>query len=220
MNTTAITPSRYWINRTKRHLVLAACAIAAAWLAYLAVPGHDTRHRLSMGTAYSALALLVVCLALGPWKVLRRQPNPVSFDLRRDTGIWAGVFALLHTAVGLTVHLRGRMWMYFFSHLHPLKIQASKFGLANYVGAVAALLFLGLLTISNDASLRSMKARRWKSLQRWTYAAAVLTVLHGALFQSVEGRPAPWLAAYWALVLAAASFQLAGYLARKKRSRG
>lgn len=219
MNTTALTPSRYWIQRTKRHFALAACALAAAWLTYLAVPGHDTRHRLSMGTAYSALALLVVCLCLGPLKILRQRPNPISFDLRRDIGIWAGIFALIHTGIGLTVHLRGRMWMYFFSHLHPLKIQNSKFGLANYVGAVAALLFLGLLTISNDLSLRSLKSRRWKSLQRWTYLAAVLTVLHGALFQSVESRQAPWLAAYWLLVAVALGFQAAGYAAvRKKRN--
>lgn len=218
VNTTALTPSRYWTQRAKRHLALAACAFAAAWLAYLAVPGHDTRHRLSMGTAYSALALLVVCLCLGPWRVLRRRANPISFDLRRDVGIWAGIFALLHTGIGLTVHLRGRMWMYFFRDLHPLRIQNTKFGLANYVGLLAALLFLGLLTISNDLSLRSLKTRKWKSLQRWTYVAAVLTVLHGALFQSVEGRQAPWLMAYWLLIAAALGFQAFGFLTvRKKR---
>lgn len=191
MNTTVLIPSIYWIRRAKRHATLAACAIAAAWVAYLAVPGHDTRHRWSMGTAYSALALLAVCLCLGPWKVLRRRQNPVSFDLRRDVGIWAGVFALLHTGIGLPVHLRGRMWMYFFKQLHPLRIQNTQFGAANYAGLGAALLFLTLLTISNDFALRSLKTRKWKSIQRWTYAAAVLTVVHGALFQSVEGRKAP-----------------------------
>lgn len=171
-----------------------------------------------MGTAYSALALLVFCLCLGPWKVLRGRPNPISFDLRRDVGIWAGIFALIHTGIGLTVHLRGRMWMYFFRQLHPLRIQNTVFGAANYVGAIAALLFLGLLTISNDVSLRSLKTRKWKWLQRWTYAAAILTVAHGVLFQTVESRKAPWLIAFWILVAAALTFQAAGYVAvRRKR---
>lgn len=170
-----------------------------------------------MGTAYSGLALLAVCLCLGPWKVLRRRPNPVSTDLRRDVGIWAGILALAHTGIGLTVHLRGRMWMYFFRQLHPLRIQNTQFGAANYVGLGAALLFLTLLAISNDYALRSLKTRRWKSIQRWTYAAAILTVLHGALFQGVEGRKAPWLAAYWCIVAVALGFQAAGYFAVRKR---
>lgn len=203
----------------RRHLVLAACALAASFLAYAAVPGTDTRHHFSMATAYSGLAFLVVCLSLGPWKILRGRANPVSFDLRRDVGIWAGILALLHTGIGLTVHLRGRMWMYFFRQLHPLRVQNTEFGLANYVGLLAALLFLGLLTISNDISLRSLKARKWKSLQRWTYVAAVLTVIHGVLFQGVEGRKAPWLVAFWLLVILALGFQAAGYYV-VRRNRG
>ena len=82
-----------------------------------------------MASAYAGLFFLAASLSLGPWNVLRRKPNPVSSDLRRDVGIWAGVLALIHTAVGLTVHLRGRMWMYFFKGLHPLRLQNTSFGL-------------------------------------------------------------------------------------------
>jgi len=115
--------SSYWIRRSKRHLLLAAAAVAIVALAYAATPPPDVRHRLSMATAYSGLAFLAVSLWLGPWNVLRQRPNPVSFDLRRDIGIWTGILAIVHTAIGLTVHLRGRMWMYFFKGLHPLKLQ-------------------------------------------------------------------------------------------------
>ena len=87
-----------------------------------------------MGTAYAALGLLVWSLALGPWNVLRRRGNPVSFDLRRDVSIWAGVLAIVHTAVGLTVHLRGRMWMYFFKRLHPPRLQSNAFGPRTILG--------------------------------------------------------------------------------------
>lgn len=219
VTTASLLPTRYWARRVKRHFMLAAAALAMAWLAYLAVPGSDFRHRVSMGTAYSGLALLALCLSLGPWRALRSRANPVSFDLRRDVGVWAGILAILHTAVGLTVHLRGRMWMYFFRDLHPLRIQNTKFGLANYLGLAAALLFLTLLAISNDLALRKLKSRKWKWLQRWAYVAALLTVVHGVLFQSVEGRQFPWLVAFWIIVLAATGFQVAGFFAvRRKRT--
>jgi sulfoxide reductase heme-binding subunit YedZ len=68
-------------------------------------------------------------------------------------GIWTGILAIVHTAIGLTVHLRGRMWMHFFKQLHPLRFQNTQFGFANFTGLVAALLFLMLLAISNDLSL-------------------------------------------------------------------
>jgi sulfoxide reductase heme-binding subunit YedZ len=163
-----------------------------------------------MGSAYAAMLFLAATLWLGPWNVLRRSANPVSFDLRRDLGIWSGILALLHTAVGLTVHLRGRMWMYFFKHLHPLAIQNNEFGAANFIGLASALLFLLLLAISNDLSLRRLGKVRWKSLQRWTYAAAILAVAHGILFQLVEKRRLPWVLLFAAITAIATGIQLLG----------
>ena len=55
------------------------------------------------------MVFFAVSLCLGPWNVLRGRPNPTSFHLRRDVGIWAGILANVHTAIGLRVHLRGRM---------------------------------------------------------------------------------------------------------------
>ncbi len=207
--------NKYWIRRIQRHLSLAASAAFLVWIAYLATPPPDIRHRLSMSTAYAALALLVACLSLGPWNILRRRPNPVSFDLRRDMGIWAGILALLHTGIGLTVHLRGRMWMYFFARLHPLALQKSAFGFANYTGLGAAFLFCMLLAISNDLSLRGLGLRRWKSFQRWTYAAVGLTVIHGIAFQLVEKRRIPWVILFALLSGAVIVVQAAGFARRR-----
>jgi len=197
----------YWIARLRRHVILAGVAAATVWLAYLATPPPDVRHRISLSTAYAAMLFLAVSLSIGPWNILRRKPNPVSFDLRRDWGIWAGMLAIVHTAVGLTVHLRGRMWTYFFKRLHPLAIQNTTFGFANYTGLVAALLFLLLLAISNDLSLRSLGMRRWKSLQRWTYVAFGLTLVHAIAFQIVEKRRLPWLIVFGILSVTALVFQ-------------
>jgi sulfoxide reductase heme-binding subunit YedZ len=174
--------SSYWIQRSERHFALVIVAGAIIAFAYAAMPPPDVRHRFSMATAYASLVFLAVSLWLGPWTVLRQRPNPVSFDLRRDVGIWTGILAIVHTAIGLTVHLRGLMWMHFLDAIHPLKLQNTQFGFANFTGLGAALLFLLLLAISNDLSLRALKARRWKSLQRWTYVAFVLMGAHAIAY--------------------------------------
>jgi sulfoxide reductase heme-binding subunit YedZ len=183
----------YWLRRFIRHFSLALVATAITYLAYAETPPPDVRHRWSMGTAYAALIYLAVSLWLGPWNVLRQRPNPISFDLRRDVGIWTGMLAILHSAIGLTVHLRGRTWKYFFKRLHPVQLQTTQFGFANYTGLGAALFFLLLIAISNDLSLRAMKTKRWKSLQRCTYVAFVLTWAHGIAYQMIEKRHMPWV---------------------------
>jgi methionine sulfoxide reductase heme-binding subunit len=197
----------HWIERSKRHCILATVAISMTTAAYFAMPPPDFRHRLSIGTAYASLAFFAFSLWLGPWNVLRRRPNPVSFDFRRDVGIWTGILALAHTAVGLTVHLRGRMWMYFFKRLHPPALQNSQFGFANFTGLGSALLFIILLAVSNDLSLRRLGARRWKSIQRLAYVAFGLTVIHGIAFQLIEKRRLPWVPLFALIVLLATAIQ-------------
>ncbi len=64
-------------------------------------------HRLAgVGSFDADLADRALALTCG-------KPPAVSLDLRRDTGIWAGILGLLHTGVGQCVHLRGRPWLYY-----------------------------------------------------------------------------------------------------------
>lgn len=220
LTTVTMPRNSYWLRRFRRHFVLATAAVAFAILAYAATPPPDFRHRLSMATAYAGLIFLAASLGLGPWNVLWRRPNPISSDFRRDVGIWTGILAILHTAVGLTVHLRGRMWMYFFKQLRPIRLQNTQFGFANFAGLGAALLFLMLLAISNDLSLRSLGTRRWKSLQRWTYAALVLTAAHGIAYQMVEKRHLPWVLVFTALLIVVAVIQIIGFLGIQRQLNG
>ena len=203
--------SQYWLRRTWRLLLLCGFALLICTVAYLLTPWPDIRHRLSMATAYAALSFFAASLMLGPWNVLRHRHTPVSYDLRRDVGILTGVLALVHTGVGLTVHLRGRMWMYFLKGLHPVRVQANAFGAANYAGLIAAAIFALLLMLSNDWSLRTLGALRWKSLQRWTYSAFVLTVIHAILYQWVEKRHLPWVVFFTATSLIIIVAQSLGY---------
>jgi len=193
-------------------MLLAVAALCIGSAIYALLPAPDLRHRISLASAYVAIIYLAISLALGPYRIWRKLPNPISFDLRRDIGIWVGSLASLHTMVGLTVHLRGRMWMYFLEQLHPVRVQKSLFGLANYLGVAAVLVFLLLVLISNDLSVRKLGTTRWKSIQRWSYVAAGLTVVHGLAYQFVEKRQAWWVAVFLVIVALATGLQVTGLL--------
>jgi len=203
-----------------RHVVIALANIACAAVFWeLFSTRHDVISRLSIATAYPALFLTAAAVSVGPWKVLRGQTNPVSFDLRRDLGIWAGIMALLHTGIGLNVHLRGRPWLYFVDQHY--RVRSDLFGIGNHTGLLAALLFLFLLAISNDFSLRRLGARKWKSLQRWTYMAVAVTLTHAAAYQLVEERRAAYNALLWATLSTCAVLQVAGWwITKQKGSQG
>ena len=211
--------SRYWRNRLIRHVQLGITALSISAGIYAELPPPDVRHRVSMASAYVAIIYLVASLGIGPYRVWRKTPNPVSLDLRRDIGIWAGLLAVLHTVVGLTVHMRGRMWMYFLEKLHPPRIQISVFGFANYLGGIATLLFLLLLLISNDLSLRRLGTLRWKSIQRWSYIAFALIVIHGFAYQYVEKRDAAWVAAIVGALVLVAVVQIVGFVLVRRTGR-
>jgi DMSO/TMAO reductase YedYZ heme-binding membrane subunit len=101
----------------------------------------------------------------------------------------------------------------------PLRIDS--FGLSNYAGLGATLILLLLLTLSNNATLRALGASRWKSLQRWNYAGALLVVAHGAVYQIIEKRAAGFVVAFAAIVLFGLAMQFAGFsMVRKQKKIG
>lgn len=200
-------------RRVRQHRTLFIVSAAALAVVYALIRSDDVLFRLSMATAYASMGLLVFGLVLGPVNVLRRRPNPVSTNLRRDVGIWAGGVALLHVIVGLQVHLRGRMLEYFIDprSRHALPIRLDAFGAANYTGLVAGLILVLLLALSNDLSLRRLGARRWKTLQRANYFGMGLIVVHGVIYQYVEKRQAYFVALFALLAVIAVGLQFAGY---------
>lgn len=208
--------SSYWHQRIARHMVIALANIACVTLFWeLFSIRHDVISRLSIATAYPALFLTAAAVFIGPWNVLRGRMTAVSFDLRRDLGIWAGIMALLHTCVGLNVHLRGRPWLYFIDEHH--RVRHDLFGIGNDTGLLAALLFLLLLAISNDLSLRRLGTRTWKSLQRWTYMAVGFTLMHAVAYQFVEKRQVAYDALLWVTITTIAVLQAAGWWKMKRK---
>jgi len=204
----------------RHHLPLLCVSAAFAAALYFTRPYPDIVTRLSFCTAYPALVLLGITLVIGPWNMIRRRRNPVSSDLRRDIGIWAGILGIAHTAVGQCVHLRGRPWLYYVysPQEHHHGIRHDLFGFANYTGAIAALLLALLLATSNDWSLRGLGKQSWKRIQRWNYFVIALAGAHAIGYLMIEKQKLPFdsvVAACLVLVLVAQAW---GYARRRRLS--
>lgn len=208
-------PNHRFQRRLVHHVAIGVATLALTVVFMRLFPKRDFISQVSIGTAYPALFLTAAAMLLGPLNALWQKPNPVSFDMRRDLGIWAGITALVHTLVGLNVHLRGRMWLYFTNEHHHLRRDA--FGFGNYTGAVAALVFLLLLALSNDLSLRKLGAKRWKFLQQWAYAALGLTAAHAIAYQQIEKRISPFQTVFYATVGILLTFQLLGVFKNRQK---
>jgi methionine sulfoxide reductase heme-binding subunit len=201
----------------QHHGVLGVASTLAMAVAYWLVQSKDPKYRWSMATAYVGLALLGLSLLTGPTNVLRRRPNPVSTDLRRDIGIWAGILSILHFVIGWQVHMPHRYlyWVREVKETGSLVPRTDLFGFANYTGLVAVVVAALLLALSNDRSLRSLGTGRWKALQRWNYALFALVAAHGVAFQVVEKRKLPFVVLFGMMLLAVVLTQLAGIRRRR-----
>ena len=207
----------------KHHLPLFALSAACGAALYFTRPYPDVLSRACFAMAYPALALLVFTLLVGPWKILRKEQTPVSSDLRRDAGIWAGILSILHSVIGQFVHLRGRPWLYYVydqKEHHSIPIRYDLFGLANYTGAFSVVLAIALLATSNDWSLRALGTPRWKQLQRWNYAVFALAAAHSIAYQTIEKQRPPFVATVVVCIGMALSLQIAGLVSRRSRISG
>jgi len=166
-------------GRQMTHVLLALLTFAGCYLTYVLKPELRWFHILTIALGYIALLLLFFTLIIGPFKLLAQRRNPVNINLRRDTGIWAGITGTLHVIFGFQVHMGGDIVLYFFERTHHgLKLALNLFGFSNDVGAVATPILVGLLLLSNDLSVRWLRGPLWKWLQRSNYVLIVLALAH------------------------------------------
>ena len=111
--------SRYWKRRMLRHGVICAGSLVTSFVVFRVTSSPQEIFRVSMATAYAGLLLIGLSLALGPLNVLRSKPSPISFDTRRDIGIWAALFSFAHVVAGLQVHFGGQFSRYFLGEEGP-----------------------------------------------------------------------------------------------------
>ena len=209
--------SRNALGRPLRNAGIAIAGVTACVVALRFYPDRPPSYSVSLATAYLGLLCLAGALVIGPLQVLAGRTPPLSANLRRDLGIWTAVFAVIHVAFGLVVHMGGRIAEYFFRPFHAGAMPVPRldaFGFANDVGLVATAILIMLLAISSNRALRMLGPERWKALQRWSYVATAATALHAAVYQLLDRRAWPFVAACWILFGLILTFQ---YAARRKR---
>ena len=179
---------RAGLRRVIRHATLAALFAGGTLLLYFVADDGPPVQRLSISTAYIGLAFLAATLLIAPLNQLRQQKTPVSTNLRRDIGIWAAIGGILHTVVGLQVHMRGEIVRYFIpdSGWAAVPRGTVAFLAANYTGLAGTIILALLLAISNDLALRTLGTARWKRIQRWNYFLFALVAVHGMLYLALD----------------------------------
>jgi sulfoxide reductase heme-binding subunit YedZ len=183
-------------------------------------PGtRDLASQLTIATGYVATGLLALTLLIGPANLLLRRRNPVSSPLARDTGTWAAIFSVVHVIFGFQVHGNaakvGNFVNYFFFADGVPK--TNSFGLGNWTGLAALVIVAGLLALSNDRSLRELKARRWKNLQRVNYALFALVVLHAFFYGALLRTTSPFTLVLIFTVIAVFAGQTVGIFLYRRR---
>jgi len=194
-------------------IAVASVALTVAIFVTTAYP--RAVHGWSLATAYVALGLAALTLAIGPIRALRGLRVPLSIDLRRDIGIWAALVGLAHVVLGLQVHLGGDLVRYFAETSGGAAVRFDAFGLGNYTGLAATLLLALLLALSSNRALRALGGRRWKRLHRLNYALFALVAAHGLLYQVVEDRAVGGVATLLLVVTGVMAVQAAGFHRRR-----
>ena len=135
-------------------------------------------HALLHPTGEFAARFMILAMMITPLRMLfpsHRWPFWLM-RRRRYLGVAAFGYALLHTIFYL-IDL-GTLTNILSDALKP----------AIWTGWLAFFIFVPLALTSNDAAVRALK-KLWKPLQRWVYAAAILTFAHW-IFLEYELGPA------------------------------
>ncbi|HVB25822.1 MAG TPA: ferric reductase-like transmembrane domain-containing protein [Ktedonobacteraceae bacterium] len=179
-------------QRIITHLLLGGITVVLYLLIGFLVPEGKQVGVLIIALGYLSLLLIGVTLIIGPINLLRSRRNPVNIDLRRDVGIWAAIAGCWHVLLVFrgTV-LNGQILQYFLqTGCCGYSLQLNIYGFSNDSGLFATLLLLLLLALSNAVSLRVLKGKWWKCLQRLTYPLALLALAHtfGYQYLNVRGQ--------------------------------
>ncbi|MDK3074603.1 ferric reductase-like transmembrane domain-containing protein [Sedimentitalea sp. JM2-8] len=142
-----------------------------AFWAYQAATSSNERilHILVHPSGEWAARLLILTLAITPLAMIFRGSDVTRWlkKNRRYFGVAAFAYAAVHSA------------FYLADKASLDRVVSELPRLYIWTGWLAFLIFIPLAATSADWAMRRL-GPQWKSLQRWTYAAAVLTLVHWA----------------------------------------
>jgi len=183
-------------TRYDKPIVFTLCALPLAWLVARAFGiaglslGPNPVEALIHGLGSCGLRLLLITLCVRPAATVLHQPRLMR--LRRMLGLWAFTYIVLHFLSWLGIDQA-------FDARHVVADIAKRPYIT--VGFTALLLLLPLAVTSTDRWMRRL-GRRWHSLHRLIYVAALLGCLHFLWLVKRDWRePALYLVIYGGLML-------------------
>jgi sulfoxide reductase heme-binding subunit YedZ len=186
-------------------LVFAAALIPAAALVYGFYTNDLTANPVDYITKQTgtwALAFLVISLSVTPLRRFTHWNQIIR--LRRMLGLFSFFYALLHLLTWVVL-------LNFFD-LHEMFVDVAKRPFIT-IGMATFLILLTLAVTSNQFSIRRL-GRRWQSLHRLAYVAAIGAVIHfWWLVKADITKPQRWAVAVAVLL------GIRGWWALKKRPR-
>lgn len=175
----------YTQNLLFRHLLVGLFAILLMLPFWFGRLDWDPEMRLWRAIGDGSFLLLFFTLAIGP---IAKLWNPATrlIAWRRETGIWYGLLAFVHTLLIFSGWVRWdwlRFWGYeFIPQLERVARMEPGFGLANLIGLVAVMITLLLVATSSTWAVDLLGASAWKWLQYGSYTVFYLVVLHTLYF--------------------------------------
>lgn len=170
------------MSRFSPYLLWLILSLPGAGMAWQLATSDNPRiaHFLLHPTGEFSARFLIITLLASPLILIFRQARFPRWlrQNRRYFGVASFAYAAAHTV--LYVIDRGT--------LERVLEQVARFDI--WTGWLAMAIFVPLAVTSADWALRAM-GPRWKSLQRWTYPAAVLTLVHWA---ALHDWASPWAA--------------------------
>ncbi len=199
------------MNRTSEMflVILVSIALLGAYHATLGLQGTVAMVRF---LALSAFVLLCTALLIGPLAVLWPAQFAVLVEPRRAVGVSAFAFMLLHYLLVISLYFKFNISMVLNDF--PLVIQIP-----------SMLIFLAMTLTSTNWAVKKLGVANWKTLHKFVYLGFALTLAHFLL----KSNGLPFIsqkavglniaeAAVLLLGLATIGLQVAGFLAKSKKS--
>lgn len=150
-----------------RYFTWALLALPSVMMLVRYLNGSGSVHRLLHPSGEFAARAMILAMMLTPLFVLFPKVKIIQSLIRRRRyiGVAAFGYAALHTA------------FYLIDKGSFAKVTEEFLALSIWTGWLAFLIFVPLAATSNEWAVRKL-GTNWKKLQRWVYAAAILTAAH------------------------------------------
>ena len=164
------------LSRLSPYLLWGLLAVPAAVMTGALATGEDVIHGLLHPSGEFAARFMIIAMMATPLSMMFRGSRGPRWLIRnrRYFGVAAFGYAGLHTL----------FYLVDIGSVSKVLEQVSMIEI--WTGWLAFVIFIPLAATSTDRMVRLL-GRRWKTLQRWVYGAAVLTLCHWAALHDWGG---------------------------------